>query len=56
MCCHYVKHRAKQKTLACQQYKIENTELKKVVIETCMSYYFDDITIEDFDFDNSFTG
>ena len=56
MCYHYVKHRAKQKTLACKQYKIENTELKKVVIETCMSYYFDDITIEDFDFDNSFTG
>ena len=35
------------------QYKMENSELKKVCIKNCMFYYFNDIIkLEDFDIDN----
>ena len=53
ICYHYAKHRSKQKGIDVEQYKIENSKIKKVRIENCKCYYFEDIIkLGDFDIDN----
>ena len=43
----------KKKTLMHQQYQMENNEFKKIRINNCKCYCFDDIIkLEDFDIDD----
>ena len=54
ICYYYAKHRSKLKnTLPLQQYKMENSEFKKIRIKKCTCYYLDEITkLVDFDLGN----